>query len=198
MFLSCALILYVAIMWGDPHMVTFDGLRYTFNGRGEFELVVTSDSTFSVQGRMNRVPNAGGRPTNGTFFSALAARQIDSDTVQLEARSTKIRARVNGIIVDFTNLPTQDFVNVVLTDNRNNTITAQFANGAQISATVKLGIISIMLINLPSSLNTSTSGVLGNFNGDKSDDLLPRGGSTPLPTSSSLQDIHNMFGITCT
>ena len=185
-------------MRGDPHMVTLDGLRYTFNGRGEFVLVGTADDSFSMQGRMIRALDAGGNPTLGTVFSALVARQNDSDTVQLEVRSTIIRARVNGAIVDFTGLPIQSFTNVVLIDNGNNTVTAQFSNGAEISATVELGIISTVFVNLPSSLETFTFGLLGNFNGDQSDDLLPSGGSSPLPTSSSLQDIHEMFGKTCT
>ena len=185
-------------MRGDPHIVTLDGLQYTFNGRGEYELIVSSDGSFSVQGRMIQALNAGGNPSLGTVFSALAARQIGSDTVQLEARSMTIRARVNGEIVNFGNVPTQPFTDVILTHNGNNTITAQFSSGAQISATVELGIISIIFISLPSSLKNITSGLLGNFNGDESDDLLPRGESIPLLTSSSLQDIHIMFGITCT
>ena len=28
---------------GDPHLVTLDGHKYTFNGRGEFTLTETSD-----------------------------------------------------------------------------------------------------------------------------------------------------------
>lgn len=34
----------IGSVYGDPHIVTFDGLNYTFNGKGEFSLVhVESD-----------------------------------------------------------------------------------------------------------------------------------------------------------
>lgn len=36
-------------MFGDPHMVTLDGLKYTFNGKGEFTLIETTNNSFSLQ-----------------------------------------------------------------------------------------------------------------------------------------------------
>ena len=179
-------------------MVTLDGLQYTFNGRGEFILAETNDGSFMMQGRMIQALSTGGNPTRGTVYSAIVAKQNDSDTVQIEVRSRALRARVNGEIVSFAGvqggLP---FNNVTLHDEGNDTISAQFSNGATITVTAELGIISVIYFSLPSSLQNITSGLLGNFNGDPSDDLLPRGGGTPLPTSSSLQEIHEMFGITC-
>jgi len=37
--------------WGDPHMVTFDGLKYDCQGRGEFVAIKSFDSDFFVQTR---------------------------------------------------------------------------------------------------------------------------------------------------
>ena len=38
---------------------------------------------------------------------------------------------------------------------------------------------------------------MGNYNGDKSDDLIPNGRTESLPLNATLQDIHEQFGITC-
>ena len=58
---SCFSMLVVASVYGDPHITTFDGTTYTFNGRGEFWLarVHTTtnekyDSEFIVQGRFEQ------------------------------------------------------------------------------------------------------------------------------------------------
>ena len=40
---------------GDPHFLTFDDVRYTFNGKGEYHLVLSPDRGLSVQGRTEQV-----------------------------------------------------------------------------------------------------------------------------------------------
>ena len=52
--------------WGDPHITTIDGRRYTFNGVGEYVLLRTTSSNFEFQGRTALAPNS-----NATIFSAL-------------------------------------------------------------------------------------------------------------------------------
>ena len=42
-----------------------------------------------------------------------------------------------------------------------------------------------------------TQGLMGSFDEDVSNDLTPKGGSTPLPLNSTIQTIHEKFGITC-
>ena len=47
--------------YGDPHLVTLDGLQYTFNGEGEFWMVKTTDNglpdaeIINIQGRMEPI-----------------------------------------------------------------------------------------------------------------------------------------------
>lgn len=47
-----------AAIYGDPHVMTFDGKDYTFNARGEFRLVISTRYNFILQARFERPPNA--------------------------------------------------------------------------------------------------------------------------------------------
>lgn len=47
-----------AAIYGDPHVMTFDGKDYTFNARGEYRLVISTRYNFILQGRFERPPNA--------------------------------------------------------------------------------------------------------------------------------------------
>ena len=69
--------------------------------------------------------------------------------------------------------------------------------GAFLKVQEENGIISVMIVSLPSSYRNKTRGLMGNYNGDKSDDLIPRGENESLPLDSNLQDIHEQFGMTC-
>lgn len=179
-------------------MVSLDGTPFTFNGKGEFTLIDTPDATFRLQARMIAAEDVNGLSVNATVFSAIAARQSDSDTVQFEVSRRGIRARVNGQTVDFEAVREQEFTNVILKDKGDYTLTARFSGGAYVEAKVENGIISMLSVRLTEAFQGITSGLLGNFNGDPSDDLLPQGGTIPLPVLSSLEDIHWQFGFTCT
>ena len=74
-------------MWGDPHINTIDGLGYTFNGLGEFTLINTINSTFTLQGRTARTIT-NGTEMDSTIFTAAAAKDSDSDNVNVMLNST--------------------------------------------------------------------------------------------------------------
>ena len=54
----------------------------------------------------------------------------------------------------------------------------------------------MVIVSLPVAFRGKTSGLMGNFNGNTSDDLTPKGGGEPIPLNSSLEVIHEQFGIT--
>ncbi len=162
-------------------------------------MIQSSDDSFTLQGRMNTILASDGTPTPGTVFTALVARQHQTNTtVQFDLRPTGIRIRHNGVVVSFGDLEEISTAYVTLFDDGNNTVSAFFSEGAKMEIKVENGIISVMLITLPSSLKGKTRGLMGNFNGDSSDDLVPQAETKPILPTSSLEDIHNMFGITCT
>lgn len=62
------------VVLGDPHYITFDGLRYTFNGKGEYYLVSSPAKGLSVQARTEQVKLKNGESTfevNGLSESTL-------------------------------------------------------------------------------------------------------------------------------
>ena len=192
--------LSVARLWGDPHLVTLDGFKYTFNGKGEFIVVETTDEGFTLQGRMvePQTGNASNQTMrSGTVFGAFVAKESDSDTVQFELNQQGLVALVNGETVDFGMLLSQKFANVTVSDKGNSTLSADFTSGTSIQVTERNGIISDILVTVPNEYFNKTRGLLGQFNRDSSDDLRPANSSVPLPLNSSLEMIHYQFGLTC-
>ncbi len=179
--------------------MTFDGTKYTFNGKGEFTLVETPHRNFTLQGRMVEATDNNDVVVPATTFSAIVAKESLSDTVQLELTENKtLIALVNGKSLDFTDLSEQEFSKVVVTDLGNSTLSATFSSGAYVQVKEENGIMSVLIISLPTKFReTSTSGLMGSFNGDPSDDLLPKLGSKPLLLNSTQEEIHLQFGVTC-
>ena len=192
---------HAACIYGDPHVITLDGLKYTFNGKGEFTLIETINSIFTLQGRMVEVPSNLGPAAPATVFSAIACKQNDSDTVQFTITADNaINTTVNGELVDFGMLAEQSYMNVVVMDKGNATYAATFSSGAYIEVQSANGFISLLLVSLPSNYINTTKGLMGSFNRDTEDDLAPKVGDEtgdPIPSNSSLEEIHNQFGITC-
>ena len=191
--------LYTACVYGDPHVVTLDGHKYTFNGKGEYTLIATDDDSFTLQGRMVEALNRERENSAATVYSALVGRMTDSDTVQIELRPTGLVALVNGEQIAFENngIEVLEFQNVLIQDHGNDTVSAFFANGAYFEVKEENDIISVVIVSLPVAFRGKTSGLMGNFNGNTSDDLTPNGGGEPIPLNSSLEVIHKQFGITC-
>ncbi|XP_064398468.1 sushi domain-containing protein 2-like isoform X2 [Halichondria panicea] len=187
-----------ACIFGDPHIITLDGLKYTFNGKGEFTMIETSDNSFTLQGRMETILNSDGTPTLGTVFTALVAREESTNTtVQFNLQGNGAQVHVNHRIINFDDVNSEIIKeNVTVASNAAKSFSAVFKLGAKMEIKVENGIISVMLITLPNSLKGKTRGLMGTFNEDTSDDLVPKSEEKAIPSNSSLEDIHYMFGMT--
>ncbi len=188
----------VACVYGDPHIVTLDGYKYTFNGRGEFFLIQTPDNRFTLQGRMVPAVDNETVDVEATVFSALAARERYSSMVQFQLTEDEmsIEMLVDGELVDFSNERELEFGNVTVINVGNNALSALFSSGVFIEARASNGFLSTVLTSLSSSYRGSTQGLMGNFNGDTADDLIPRGEVVGIPLNSTLRDIH-IYGLSC-
>ena len=185
--------------FGDPHILTLDGLKYTFNGLGEFTMI-KSDS-FTLQGRMVQATDNDGNLVSGTIFSAIVAEDSTSIRVQFQFTADgNLEVLVDKKVVTFLEdleIPEARFEETILIMRGTNDFVVTFASGIYMEIKAENGIISQYIIVLPESFMSTTSGLLGNYNGEQSDDLMPRNESAVIPVDSSLEDIHNNFGISC-
>lgn len=69
---------FSGLIWGDPHFSTLDNKTYTFNGLGEYTMVVIDNGVFEMQARTKRTSGRG----LGTVFSAAAAKEQDAAVVE--------------------------------------------------------------------------------------------------------------------
>ena len=177
------------------HIITLDGYQYTFNGKGEFILAEAQNGSFIFQGRMTDGSNPANITNRSTNLKALAVKEGNNPVVQLETDNNELVVLVDGDKVDFTEMSEQRFANLTITDIGNSTSVVRYTSGVSISASVSYNRLTNVLVTLPESF--STRGLLGQFNGDPQDDLLPRNSSTPLPPNSTNEDIYHDFVKTC-
>ena len=194
LFLSLSLppSLLLAWVFGDPHLVTLDGFKYTFNGKGEFTFIQTQNNLFTMQGRMQQFNDM-----PATVITAIAAEERYSDRVMIANTRRGIDTYINGERVDLSAIKQQEFKNVSVIQGTNSTISVEFSSGIRISTRAENGFLSAVGVVLPPSFRGSTKGLLGVYNGDASDDLLTKGGITPLASSTTPERIHELFGLTC-
>jgi len=69
--------------WGDPHIKTLDGGNYTFNGLGEYVMIDAKNGTFQLQARTTP---AQGNSTTATIFSAGAANEENTSTIEVQVK----------------------------------------------------------------------------------------------------------------
>ena len=78
-------LVFTATGFGDPHMITLDGVEYTFNGYGEYEILKVAGPDFKLQGRMQPLINDDdGTKTRATVYKAFAMKENTSDVVQVD------------------------------------------------------------------------------------------------------------------
>lgn len=138
-----------------------------------------------------------GRPSvDATVLSALVARQLDSDTVQLGTSRSGIDVFVNGKVTELnigSQLPTW---NVIVSRPSELKYSMRFSSGVVIEMQRELDYLSV-IVSLPESFMNHTRGLLGNYNGDTFDDLQPAGSQELYPLDSNLLTIHEGFGLSC-
>ena len=200
--------------FGDPHFDTFDGLRYTFNGKGEFWLVQTTDDSVNIQVRLTPVQNGG-----ATIISAVAVQFENNSNPAAQARivggnveveiggstytaddvenTTNIDANGNIVEVGDDVAALQNVVFLLQKDSDSSGIVISSLNG--ISVTVRLqGTTALSVsasLNIRAAENT-TRGLLGVINGDTNDDFtLPD--STSIDINSTEEEVYNNFGLEC-
>jgi hypothetical protein len=171
--------LKTATSWGDPHLVTFDGLTYDHHAIGEFILAKSNDGTFEVQTREAAVPR-----TSSVALNTAAAMKVGNTRVAFYAENfpdsdTKNPLRVNGkpTVIQGGSLSLPGGGSI--TQLNQSSYLVQWPTGEQVSIeTSKFGGSGYVNVNpgLPESRQGQIVGLLGNFNGNQNDDFKSRNG----------------------
>ena len=194
---------------GDPHVVSFDGLFYDFQDTGEFTLARNTDgNSFNVQARMREwdlgdavgekfsVNTAIATELNGVkvgFYIKgslpydLVAAAADTDTLNDEQPVLYIGE--NGYF-----LPDQGIILVEdgYVYRNGDTYTVLNGTGDIIQVTVHEEYIDLRT-SAPSSRQGNVEGLLGNYDGDTTNDFTLDNG-TNLGSSISTNTLYDVFG----
>jgi hypothetical protein len=168
------------VSWGDPHLITFDQSGVEFQAVGEFDLGFSSDNQFRVQARQR----PWGGSTSVSINTAIATR-MNGKKVGLYVSSVG----VSPLRIDDAGIRTVvpsgglDLGNGNRITQVGNTYTLQFPTGDRIEVLVD-GYINARLF--PATSRTATmKGLLGNMDGNTSNDLFLRDGSALSPFNAS-------------
>lgn len=192
---------YVASWAGDPHMKTFDGLKYDCQGEGEFHVVRSLDSDFQLQGRFIKF-NDKRRPTvtNSVAFDTGDGEPVIQITVpKSNDNGCTPYVYVGGstvpvdIAVDGVGDPTVLVESIKSGKREGYKI---YYSKSKVELTVmsktsrKNGCVLSAKLCLPFDSEKSKEnlvGLLGTPNGDQSDDWMKHnkngGGNLPVPSS---------------
>ncbi|NXK54783.1 MUC4 protein, partial [Chauna torquata] len=182
--------------FGDPHITTLDGLTYTFNGLGDFVLLLASDAqtSFVLQGRTAQTGTA-----QATNFVAFAAQYISTTTTTVEwtlGSQGEVRVLLNYKTIQFSysqDMGAEVYYRPGVLLVNTSSITAIFDGTIAISISSNSGILS-MICSLPDQYRNGTKGLLGVWDHDPADDFqMPNG--TSIPVNSSEEEIFS-YGMT--
>ncbi|XP_064372837.1 mucin-4 isoform X2 [Dromaius novaehollandiae] len=185
-----------ASAFGDPHIITLDGLTYTFNGLGDFVLLLASDAqtSFVLQGRTAQTGTA-----QATNFVAFAAQYISATTTTVEwtlGSQGDIQVLLNYETILFSYSRDMDanvYYNPGILVVNASSITAIFDGAVAVSISTTSGILS-MVCSLPDRYLNGTKGLLGVWDHNSADDFqMPNG--TSIPRNSSEEEIFS-YGMT--
>ncbi|MDY7230333.1 SBBP repeat-containing protein [Hyalangium rubrum] len=158
--------------WGDPHLGTFDGKAYDFQGVGEFILVEsTAGSPLTVQARMS----PWGSSNQVSVMTAVATR-VGTDRVGFYMGSNP-PLKVNGATVSLSTgqvVPLPGGGRIRRKDASSYVV--YYPGHDRLIVTLNSGYIDVNFA-LPTTRRKGLRGLLGNFNGRTDDDLALRTGA---------------------
>lgn len=187
---------------GDPHMNTFDGVRYDFMGYGEFWLITgpggSTTSGFGVQARMAPLTPE----QKVSYYRAIVVREGNT-TIQVQPKTaTEVEILLNGKILEVAT-PS-------ITHAGEASISLSTLDGRpQTEIRLRTG-FTIRVDGYPTVLNLYGNGdqhnkgkgymgIFGNFDGDRENDLTASDGKVIAPTAENLANLallHHQFGLT--
>ncbi|XP_060806291.1 protein mesh isoform X1 [Amyelois transitella] len=196
----------VAGIFGDPHIVTFDDLQYTFNGKGEYVLVRVDHPQLKldVQGRFEQVPRNIYGPVNATHITSVVAASNNSVPIEVRLRPQHAQWRYRldvfadnkRIYFDRSALRVQYFPGVTVYQPlyvlNQSEIVIMFSSGAGVEVVENKGFMSAR-VYLPWTYMNQTRGLFGNWSLDMNDDFTRPDGTRVAVDLNNFQSAHRDF-----
>ncbi|KAF6083165.1 sushi domain containing 2 [Phyllostomus discolor] len=176
----------LASAFGDPHFITFDGAKFTFNGRGEYVLLESGLTDLRVQGRAEPRTTPEGMQDRGTGLTAVAVQEGNSDVVEvrLAPRVGGLQVLLNQEVLTFAEQSWMDLKGMFLSMAAGDRTSIMLSSGAGLEVSVQGPFLSVTVL-LPEKFLNHTQGLLGTLNDSPTDDFTLRSGKVLPPTASS-------------
>jgi hypothetical protein len=180
---------HIGKTYGDPHIQTFDGYKYSFQTVGEYTLCTNKKGNFEIQTRQEATGPS-------VSLNTATAMNVNGDTVCIYSKNhpdqfTNEPIRVNGEVFEINNssllLKRGGLIKV-----NGKRITIIWPTGEEVL--VKLtnnGSINVVP-KVYTSNNGEYFGLLGNANGNPSDDLVSFGGNLFSP-NTPFYDVYDII-----
>lgn len=162
----------------DPHLMTLDGLNYDFQGRGEFIVVKSTTDNFEIQSRQDDILNNG----RATFNTAIAV-QTGTDVVCFTANPTRLFInKESQNFASLTSLSLKDGASI--SKEGGNTLNIINKNGDLIKVVVQSTGYLDYYLYIAENRKGKVIGLLGNYDGNKANDVVVRNGENILQNGS--------------
>uniref|UniRef100_A0A3B4ZQQ6 Sushi domain containing 2 n=1 Tax=Stegastes partitus TaxID=144197 RepID=A0A3B4ZQQ6_9TELE len=175
----------------DPHFITFDGVSYTFNGKGEYTLV--THRLLRIQGRTEPVNETS---INATMLTSVAMENIRFNIIEVRLASAHNHLEVlqNHKTLSFAEQSWMNFDDSFVFCPTPTNVTVMFPSGAGVEVRLREGTMTTTVL-LPEEFKGSIRGLLGNMNDDPKDDLVHSNGQ-PVQNYSNPEEVFRI-GANC-
>ena len=179
--------------YGDPHIITLDGTRYSFQTVGEFVLTKSIDGQFEVQTRQAPVPN------RELSLNTAVAMRVGNDRLAMYTQNASgadapVLLRLNGQSIMVSDTP-YALPSGSISRSGDRTYTVQWSTGEQVVLRLttfgQLKFINVT-VSVADNQSDRLSGLLGNGNGNPQDDLQTRSGKV-IPVQSSYGNVTQLL-----
>lgn len=170
---------------GDPHVLTFDGHRYDFQGAGEFVAVI--DDTDGLEIQIRTAP----RGTRVSSITAVAAR-LDGQRLSFEVEEGAVAVRVDGRVIT---LPVDQGLALEgggVIGDVDGDIVVETADGSRL-AVAPSGSFAGLYVDLADERNGRLRGLLGDADGERDNDLVTAEG-TDIGLDPEFEVLYGEFG----
>ena len=180
---------------GDPHLATFDGLRYDLQTLGELILVKANRGGFEVQARQTPFNNSGSVSVNSAVAMKVGRDRVAFYAEHFPDADTSNPLRVNGkpAIIEGNNKLKLSGGGEIF--KQGNLYIVNYPTGEKVVVSpLRAG--SNAYFDVSPFVNNQAgvySGLLGNVNGNPKDDQQIRGGGSILETQSTYGDLKQVF-----